>query len=82
MLIFIVFHSLTISLLHARADPGPPGRYYPFKPPIKPESPLGKLLTSKGIKFYSTRAGRSGPFTGGKGGRRHMSSTPATMKVD
>ena len=28
-------------------NPGPPGRYYPFKPPIKPESPLGKLLTEK-----------------------------------
>ena len=23
------------------ANPGPPGKYYPFKPPIKPESPLG-----------------------------------------
>jgi len=32
-------------------NPGPPGKYYPFKPPIKPESPLGKLLTSKGHKF-------------------------------
>ena len=53
------------------ADPGPPGKYYPFKPPIKPESPLGKLLTEKGIKFYSTRAGQ----------RRYMSSSPATMKV-
>ena len=67
----------------ARADPGPPGKYYPFKPPIKPESPLGKLLTEKGIKFYSTRAGpagrRSSPFT--NGGRRHMSSAPTTMKV-
>ena len=31
------------------ANPGPPGRYYPFKPPIKPESPLGKLLKSKGV---------------------------------
>ena len=35
------------------ANPGPPGKYYPFKPPIKPESPLGKLLTSKGVKFQS-----------------------------
>ena len=52
---------------------------YPFKPPIKPESPLGKLLTSKGVKFYSTSAGRSGAFA--NGGRRHMSSAPATMKV-
>ena len=26
---------------------------YPFKPPIKPDSPLGKLLTSKGVKFQS-----------------------------
>jgi len=65
-------------------NPGPPGRYYPFKPPIKPESPLGKLLTEKGIKFYSTRAGparraSSSPFA--NGGRRHMSSVPATMKA-
>merc|ERR1719217_1097629 len=57
------------------ANPGPPGKYYPFKPPIKPESPLGKLLTSKGVKFHSTRAG-----TFANGGRRHMSSAPATMK--
>ena len=42
------------------ANPGPPGKYYPFKPPIKPESPLGKLLTSKGVKFMSTRAGSFG----------------------
>jgi regulator of RNase E activity RraA len=57
------------------ANPGPPGKYYPFKPPIKPESPLGKLLTSKGVKFMSTRAGKFGT------GRRHMSSVPATMKA-
>ena len=31
-------------------NPGPPGKYYPFKPPIKPESPLGKLLDSKGAR--------------------------------
>ena len=31
-------------------NPGPPGRYYPFHSKmIKAESPLGKLLTSKGI---------------------------------
>ncbi|EKX40457.1 hypothetical protein GUITHDRAFT_158312 [Guillardia theta CCMP2712] len=30
----------------------PPGKYYPFMSgKIKPDSPLGKLLTSKGIKF-------------------------------
>ena len=74
------------------ANPGPPGKYYPFKPPIKPESPLGKLLTSKGVKFYSTRAGPSGagalrPVRTGAGagrfgaGRRHMSTVPATMKA-
>ena len=57
------------------ANPGPPGKYYPFKPPIKPESPLGKLLTSKGVKFMSSRAGSFGA------GRRHMSSVPATMKA-
>jgi len=53
-------------------NPGPPGKYYPFKPPIKPESPLGQLLTSKGIKLYSTCAGQA---------RRHMSTSPATMKA-
>ncbi len=63
----------------SRADPGPPGRYYPFKPPIKPESPLGKLLTSKGVKFYSTSAAPARKFGSG---RRHMStSPPSTMKV-
>jgi len=40
-------------------NPGPPGKYYPFKPPIKPESPLGKLLTSKGVVFE--------PFPGTEG---------------
>lgn len=61
------------------SDPGPPGKYYPFKPPIKPESPLGKLLTSKGVKYYSTSAGRRGSSFGS--GRRNMSTVPATMKV-
>jgi NADPH2:quinone reductase len=68
-------------------NPGPPGKYYPFKPPIKPDSPLGKLLTAKGHDFSAmrgmhTRAG-SGPFTSGRvgGARRHMSSVPATMKA-
>merc|ERR1719203_899326 len=32
-------------------NPGPPGKYYPFKPPINPASPLGQLLTAKGVKF-------------------------------
>jgi len=66
-------------------NPGPPGKYYPFKPPIKPESPLGKLLTSKGVKFHSTKAAQratsSSPFASRRGGVRHMSSTPATMKA-
>jgi len=69
-------------------NPGPPGKYYPFKPPIKPESPLGKLLTEKGIKFQPfpgtkgmhTRSARSA-YTGLAAGRRHMSSVPSTMKV-
>ena len=56
-------------------NPGPPGRYYPFKPPIKPESPLGKLLTSKGVKFYSTSTRKFGA------GRRNMSTVPKTMKA-
>jgi hypothetical protein len=30
----------------------PPGKYYPFMSgKIKPESPLGKLLDSKGVKY-------------------------------
>jgi len=66
-------------------NPGPPGKYYPFKPPIKPESPLGKLLTSKGVKFHSTKAAQratsSSPFASRRGGVRHMSSTPATMQA-
>mmetsp|Transcript_14658 Transcript_14658/g.41211 ORF Transcript_14658/g.41211 Transcript_14658/m.41211 type:complete len:538 (+) Transcript_14658:121-1734(+) len=42
-------------------NPGPPGKFYPFiTGKIKPESPLGKLLTSKGVKFYSSStSGRS-----------------------
>ena len=67
-----------IILEELRANPGPPGKYYPFKPPIKPESPLGKLLTSKGHKFYSTSARRPARF--GQG-RRHMSTVPKTMKA-
>lgn len=55
-------------------NPGPPGKYYPFiTGKIKAESPLGQLLTSKGVKFYSTgvstassssfgRSRSSGPF--------------------
>jgi NADPH2:quinone reductase len=61
---------------------------------IKPDGPLGKLLTSKGIKFYSTSS--SSMVSNGvvaRGGlpwgmrpamgqqRRHMSSIPATMKA-
>ena len=39
------------------ANPGPPGKYYPFMSgKIKAESPLGQLLPSKGVKFYSTSA--------------------------
>mmetsp|Transcript_28057 Transcript_28057/g.50971 ORF Transcript_28057/g.50971 Transcript_28057/m.50971 type:complete len:643 (-) Transcript_28057:240-2168(-) len=30
-----------------RTNPGPPGKYYPFKQPINPESPLAKLLEVK-----------------------------------
>ena len=63
-----------IILEELRANPGPPGKYYPFKPPIKPESPLGKLLTSKGHKFYSTSARRPARF--GQG-RRHIIRKPA-----
>ena len=32
------------------ANPGPPGKYYPFMSgKIKEDSPLGELLASKGI---------------------------------
>jgi hypothetical protein len=30
-----------------RLNPGPPGKYYPFKPPIKKGSPLYQLLERK-----------------------------------
>ena len=71
----------------------PPGKYYPFMSgKIKPESPLGKLLDSKGVKYYSTSTGSS-PLAGFSGSvarrgglpfqtqRRHMSSVPASMKA-
>jgi len=63
------------------ANPGPPGKYYPFKPPIKPESPLGQLLTKKGVKFHSTLAGpgrRS--YSSLAGSRRSMASYPGLAK--
>jgi len=62
-------------------NPGPPGKYYPFKPPIKPESPLGQLLTSKGIKFHHTSAGphRRNP-SGLAGPRRGLAAYPGLHK--
>ena len=43
-------------------NPGPPGRYYPFiTGKIKKESPLGQLLDSKGIKYYSTSTAAAAP---------------------
>ena len=65
------------------ANPGPPGKYYPFKPPINPESPLGKLLTSKGVKFYSTRAGPAGlrPVRGGAAGRAKLSHAQGSARA-
>uniref|UniRef100_A0A6U4PYF8 Enoyl reductase (ER) domain-containing protein n=2 Tax=Hemiselmis andersenii TaxID=464988 RepID=A0A6U4PYF8_HEMAN len=72
----------------------PPGKYYPFMSgKIKADSPLGKLLTSKGVKFYSTSSCPSGHVGAGSLARRalpvgsmglqrrHMSSVPATMKA-
>lgn len=79
---------------HSHSHSPPPSRYYPFKPPIKPESPLGKLLDAKGVKYYSTTAGRR-PLAGGRGGlggrpviagsrlagRRSFSAVPSTMQA-
>jgi len=59
------------------ANPGPPGRYYPFMSgKIKPESPLGKLLTSKGVKFTHTaaRAGARAGIPGVAPGRQTLAS--------
>eukprot|EP00873_Tetraselmis_striata_P019853 jgi/Tetstr1/440117/TSEL_028475.t1 len=64
-------------------NPGPPGRYYPFVTgKIKAESPLGQLLTSKGVKFFSSGAGSPGraasrrpaPGLFGTAGARGMST--------
>jgi len=56
----------------------PPGKYYPFMSgKIKTDSPLGKLLTSKGVKFYSTGTGaapRAAP-AGAVGASRFGGST-------
>ena len=70
-------------------NPGPPGKYYPFMTgKIKPESPLGQLLTSKGVKFAHTaarpgaRAGISAAIRSsarlGAGAPRNMSSYTRT----
>ena len=38
-------------------NPGPPGKFYPFMSgKIKPDSPLGQLLDSKGVKFAHSAA--------------------------
>jgi 2-dehydro-3-deoxyphosphogluconate aldolase/(4S)-4-hydroxy-2-oxoglutarate aldolase len=70
-------------------NPGPPGKFYPFMSgKIKAESPLGKLLTSKGVKFAHTAA-RPGARAGvaaavfpalrsGPGAPRNMSSYART----
>eukprot|EP00039_Didymoeca_costata_P001338 m.51679 g.51679 ORF g.51679 m.51679 type:complete len:631 (-) comp10746_c0_seq3:6178-8070(-) len=58
-------------------NPSSPGIYYPFKPPIKKDSALGKLLTSKGVRFMSTS---SKPLGHGLQTRK-MSSIPTTMKA-
>jgi len=71
-------------------NPGPPGRYYPFvSGKIKKDSPLCKLLASKGLdssKYYSTSTssrfgGSSSVTTGIRGGafgaRRNFSSSAA-----
>eukprot|EP00035_Acanthoeca_spectabilis_P037548 m.45940 g.45940 ORF g.45940 m.45940 type:complete len:617 (-) comp8698_c0_seq2:140-1990(-) len=40
------------------ANPGPPGKYYPFRKPVAEASPLGHLLTTRGIShhFAQTRS--------------------------
>lgn len=58
------------------ANPGPPGKYYPFKPPIKPESPLGQLLTRKGVKFSSSLAGPRRGLAASAGARRGLAAYP------
>jgi Entner-Doudoroff aldolase len=70
-------------------NPGPPGKFYPFMSgKIKAESPLGKLLTSKGVKFAHTaaRPGARGGIAGavpararvGAGAPRNASSFART----
>lgn len=54
-------------------NPGPPGKYYPFiTGKIKSESPLGQLLTSKGVKFYSSST--SNAATGAVAASAHRSA--------
>ncbi|KAJ1633887.1 demethylmenaquinone methyltransferase/aldolase [Pavlovales sp. CCMP2436] len=61
------------------ANPGPPGKYYPFKPPIKPESPLGQLLTRKGVKFSHSLAGPRRSFNASAGARRTFAAYPGLV---
>eukprot|EP00793_Prasinoderma_coloniale_P003473 PRCOL_00006709-RA len=55
----------------------PPGKYYPFMSgKIKPESPLGKLLDSKGVKYMHTAAA-AGPAGAARGAARRAAGGPA-----
>lgn len=71
-----------------RANPGPPGRYYPFKQPIKVGSPLYQLLERKkpsilprmtGQAFSTSATGRG--FVGGAAPRRAFHSTTVNRNI-
>eukprot|EP00041_Stephanoeca_diplocostata_P029048 m.847422 g.847422 ORF g.847422 m.847422 type:complete len:637 (+) comp23484_c0_seq7:100-2010(+) len=66
------------------ANPTCPGVYYPFKPPVARESPLGVLLERRGIthQFAPTRAlsTRASLVPGCSSRQRRQLSTTATAK--
>ena len=71
-----------------RQNPGPPGKYYPFKPPIKQGSPLYQLLERKKPEVlprmsFSTSSKHQQATAGGRSaGRRSFSSSSSMSGVD
>lgn len=70
-----------------RQNPGPPGKYYPFKPPIKQGSPLYQLLERKKPEVlprmsFSTSSKHQALEGGRSIGRRSFSSSSSMSGTD
>jgi hypothetical protein len=61
-----------------RQNPGPPGKYYPFKPPIKQGSPLYQLLERKKPEVLPRMSFSTSSKHLGANGRRSFSSSSSS----